>query len=288
MPNGIRLERVTFTRPAGNDTAMIWDRFNRDDYPSVAAMVQQGFPNIEQVMFVENDPETGLVRGQMAGGEFCANATRSLAYILMEGKSGLIDMDVSGSSSLIQVNVQGNDASLEIDLKSLGRSLIKNFASGQCAVDMGGIIHVVAFEGDALFNVINSISNIEQKKYYIRKLLSAEPYNQYPACGMMLARKRNTSEIEIDPFVYVRDTGTLYNETACASGSAAVAVICAFQQQQAIQNLNIQQPSCLWMRTNVAYRNGNFESVTVGGEISVFYDGELILAAAARDIQNAP
>jgi diaminopimelate epimerase len=82
----IKLNRVTFTRPAGNDTAIIWDQLDRGDYPYIASLIQRDFSNIEQVMFVETKSQTGLVHGQMAGGEFCANATRSLAYLLKKMK----------------------------------------------------------------------------------------------------------------------------------------------------------------------------------------------------------
>ena len=104
---------------------------------------------------------------------------------------------------------------------------------------------------------------------------------------MMLARQIDNSEIAMDPFVYVRETGTLYNETACASGSAAVAMMCAFQQKRAVQNLKILQPSGLYICADVAYENGSFQSVTVGGGIQVLYDGELILDIDAGEIRNA-
>lgn len=283
----IKLNRVTFTRPAGNDTAIIWDQLDRGDYPYIASLIQRDFSNIEQVMFVETKSQTGLVHGQMAGGEFCANATRSLAYLLKKDENGLIEMSVSGSSLPIKTNVQVNGASLKIPLKGLGTSFIKKFTNDQYAVDMDGIVHLICFEGDILFNNINSIKNIVEKKNYIKELISTEAYQNYPACGVILARKKDSLEIEIDPFVYVRKTGTLYNETSCASGSAAVAIICAFQQGCSIQNLKILQPSGLYMRADVVCNNNFFEGVRVGGDISILYDGEISLSTFAGGIQNA-
>jgi diaminopimelate epimerase len=282
----LKLERVSFVRPSGNDTAIVWDQIRRADHSYVASLIQQNFPWIEQVMFVEVNSETKVIYGQMAGGEFCANAVRSLAYLLTQGQSkGIIDLNVSGVDEPISAMLLENSVSIKIPLKSNAKSFIDGL-NNNYTVDLGGIIHIVSFEGDALFNQINSISDAAQRKMAVRMFLNAGTYINYPACGMMLVRRKNNFEMEVDPFVYVRDTGTLYNETACASGSAAIAIINAAQRKATVQNLRVFQPSGMVITVDVSYQNGNLESVTVGGEVSVLYDGKITLLCPVEVIQN--
>ncbi len=81
----ILLEKVTFVRPGGNDTAIVWDSVAREEQGDISKDIQRQYESIEQVMYVEHDDDN-QIRGQMAGGEFCGNATRSLGYLLLNVK----------------------------------------------------------------------------------------------------------------------------------------------------------------------------------------------------------
>ena len=85
-----RLQRVTIVRPGGNDTAIVWDDIPRDLQSRLAARLQTTYPGVEQVMFVEKDTANDRVKGQMAGGEFCGNATRCLLYTSSSPRDGLL------------------------------------------------------------------------------------------------------------------------------------------------------------------------------------------------------
>ena len=84
---------LTILNPGGNITALI------KGIPAsllqrklVNDAVMKRFPKVEQVGFYTFSPP----RLEMAGGEFCGNATRCTAYLLLGGKPGKIKIRVSG------------------------------------------------------------------------------------------------------------------------------------------------------------------------------------------------
>ena len=84
---------LTILNPGGNVTALI-DGIptSRSRRKQINDAVMKNFPNVEQVGFFDS----AAPRLEMAGGEFCGNATRCTAYLLLEGKPGKIKIRVSG------------------------------------------------------------------------------------------------------------------------------------------------------------------------------------------------
>jgi hypothetical protein len=50
-----KLQHVVIARPSGNDTALVFDDVNPRDYKDINTYIQNKNPEIEQVMFVDND-----------------------------------------------------------------------------------------------------------------------------------------------------------------------------------------------------------------------------------------
>jgi diaminopimelate epimerase len=93
---------LTILNPGGNITALIngipagrWRRRQIND------AVMKNFQNVEQVGFF--DP--AAVRLEMAGGEFCGNATRCAAYLTLKGKPGKTDISVSGTKQILRSRI---------------------------------------------------------------------------------------------------------------------------------------------------------------------------------------
>jgi diaminopimelate epimerase len=63
------------------------------------------FPRVEQVGFLDRQKR----KLEMAGGEFCGNATRCTAYLLLDGKPGKVRIRVSGASELLSAKIDRSD-----------------------------------------------------------------------------------------------------------------------------------------------------------------------------------
>lgn len=71
--------------------------------------------------------------------------------------------------------------------------------------------------------------------------------------------------VHITPYVFVRDTGTLYAETACAHGSIAVASVLG-------NDMSIIQPSGEALDVKTRHSNG-ITTAEVDGSMVVLWDG---------------
>lgn len=256
MPNlnKILLNNVTFVRPGGNDTAIIWDNVAREIQGDISTQIQGQFEPIEQVMFVERDGDT--VRGQMAGGEFCGNATRSLGYLLLEGKDGEITISVSGTTKPQTVMVKDQFSRTSIPI-------LNNLDCVQ--IDKDG--YQVMMDGIA-FQIMYKTASIN--KTAAMDILNRKGLSQrYPASGLILLNKINDNTYAIDPYVYVRNTGTLYYETGCGSGSTAVGLMLSKQLGQSLKDIEIRQPSGMSLYVSVDRNENEFLSASVNGPIEI-------------------
>lgn len=256
--NTILLEKVTFVRPGGNDTAIVWDDIAREQQGAVSRGIQSQYETIEQVMFVERKID-GSVRGQMAGGEFCGNATRSLGYLLLDGKDGEITLDVSGSNNAQKITVKDQFA----------RTSIPILNEMDCVqLDKDG--YQVMMDGIAFLIVEKSFFGKDIQKQTALDILNKKGLAmRYPASGLIILDRKNDNTYAIDPYVYVRDTGTLYYETGCGSGSTAVGLMLSKQSGKSLENVAIQQPSGMSLYVSVARNDREFISASVNGPIDI-------------------
>ena len=79
--------------PGGNDTALVLKKgYTPKEKIAINNAILENDKTIEQVGFVDSNYEPEL---QMAGGEFCGNATRSAAYYYLNGDCGEIKIKVN-------------------------------------------------------------------------------------------------------------------------------------------------------------------------------------------------
>jgi diaminopimelate epimerase len=212
--------------PGGNTTALVSDSFPRSQYGAIARAIIHSDPTIEQVGFLEPpaDSSRADLRLQMMGGEFCGNATRSAAYVAFK-KTGkqYVTVESSGVDYLVPGHVTEGSSSI-----ILPSSFVQGVKKTQEAtvVDLQGIRHVVFPVG----------FDAKQSK---EQLLQAHK-DDYPAVGIIFVSE-SQGLLSIDPFVWVRETDTFVHETACGSGSIAVAA--ALSKQTEDNTNRIVQPS---------------------------------------------
>ncbi len=210
--------------PGGNATALVEGDFPRAEYASIARKILSEDSRLEQVGFLEKpSAPSAHVRLQMMGGEFCGNAARSVAY-LWEKLHGInrVIMEVSGFDGLLTCDVGEETATLQLP----GHFFVQGSVHDDSAstVDLAGIRHVVSF-GDKKQN----IADIKQQ------------HADVPAVGVMHVTEAN-GILKMDPIVYVKATDTVYNETACGSGSIATA-IAAHLYRNFPKDIHIEQPT---------------------------------------------
>lgn len=170
----------------GNSTLLVWG------CPSCEKnkITKKYLGEVEQIGFVET--KNNLPFLNMMGGELCINGTIALAYKC--GSKGKLF-----TSGIINPVFYLNTKSITSISIIIGYQKIKN---------------IVLLEGIGYIYLKQKINN---KKQYLKDL--CQKYN-LPAFGIIYYEND-----KIIPFVYVRETDSLFKETACGSGSIAISIL---------------------------------------------------------------
>jgi diaminopimelate epimerase len=156
-------------------------------------------------------------RLEMAGGEFCGNASRAAAIMATNFQTGTAQLSVSGFDGEIMAQVKRiseekffvsanfPDMKYKVSDAETEGKLIK-------IVDLDGIVHVV-ING-------NLPENYEEFQRNLTKKLGLE---NRAAVGVIWYQKK-ANAVKISPVVWVRKIDSFFRETSCGSGSIAVAI----------------------------------------------------------------
>ena len=115
------MNEYEFLNPSGNITALVTKDVPRDKYQEISNKIMKNDPNIEQVGFLKKYSNS-VFRLEMAGLEFCGNASRAFACFLVKEKyvnTNTFEISVSGYDNLIECNVEkkGEEYYSTINLK---------------------------------------------------------------------------------------------------------------------------------------------------------------------------
>jgi diaminopimelate epimerase len=267
----MRLERVVVAYPSGNTTAIIlgqptgYDQKNINDRILCAWRSQYpNQPEIEQCCIVTQpqDPDV-IARVDMLGGEFCGNATRSAIWLLTGGlrRTGLVE--VSGVDRPLIFSVRDKEVILEMPLPRAGE-LVRR-------VDEGLLVQL-----EGIAQLVTSPRSDQTPRQLLGTLLKDDKYQltKQPAVGIS-AYDKETKQATF--CVWVRDIDTMFDETACGSGTSAIGVAQAWETGQAIA-LDVVQPSGETIRTEATVKPGMVDASFITGSVSILYDGPLELA----------
>lgn len=236
--------RFVKVNPVENMTLFVLDPVPREKQMNIANKLMD-YNNIhgEQVGFIER--EGSYIRLQMMGGEFCGNATRSLAALMVyneypniekTNKGYNVKLKTSGVEEIIECVVLPTDKKnsfwstvhmplpLAIEEYSIKyeSSLVKTIK-----VEFPGITHFIVDE-----------KVIEDKEKFYNKLKLEMDKNEYEAFGIMYYDYEKNF---LTPLVYVKTTDSLYWERSCASGTCALGVALSFEKNIPLSE-NISQP----------------------------------------------
>ena len=225
--------------PTKNITALATSPVSPERYREAAEKIMQKEPSCEQVGFVYRG-ENGDLCLDMAGGEFCGNASMSAAALFC-AKAGLLP----GQSREVSLRVSGADAAVPV------RVTAKSAADFACAVTMPQPTRIA--EERLSFNETTyslpvvyfpGIAHIIAPETLLPRGAAEEAIKGWCAdlnvkgLGLMLLSEEKQT---LTPLVYIPAAGTLFWESSCASGSAAVGAWLS-QRQNAPVTVSIRQP----------------------------------------------
>lgn len=243
--------------PAGNITLFVLDPVPVGDRAGIAARIM-ALPgsDAEQVGFVCPPVTGGAGRMEMAGGEFCGNATRAFGMLMSQRLGGVprVLVEVSGCEAPVSVDVDWSAGTARAQMP-LPRSVRRVEVDGHpgTLVDLGGIAHLV-------------VEDVPPGLEFFQK---AEPlFGTFPeadACGVIFLDARKGT---MTPLVKVPAAGTLVWEGSCGSGSLAAA---AAQSRSAHDGPFVRtyvQPAGT-VEASVIRQGGKTVSAWIGGPVSL-------------------
>lgn len=258
------------SRPGGNDTALFLGLpTSIGQRKAINDAIMGVYPNVEQVGFVNLNPQDPEL--QMAGGEFCGNATRATAWQVLKGQKGDIEIKVSGVDRKLKAGVTADgEAYAQMPVYPDPAKIIPDSEKpGNYTVEMEGITHYIDFDTSQIDGL-----TLEQIKKQAFGKIKERGLDKYSAAGIMYTEKTDNGVI-ITPVVYVRDIDTLFYETACGSGTAALGLATALETGASVDKLPVIQPSGLPIKISVSYENGAIGYSQIEGPIEDLVGGTL-------------
>lgn len=296
--------------PSGNTTILISN-------PHIAAPLRAPIANMlmhplhlqaEQVAYVDMHAKPPHIT--MMGGEFCGNACRSLAAILamelktqgsQDGKNFEGSMLSSGTDAPVAYRVyQADDGTMNAAIRMPNATMpavsyVKINNKNAPIVHLDGIDHLLLDETD---HPQSAEHNTAQASTAAREILDQCGLLQSVAAGCIWYQHDiATGACSITPFVHVRETQSLYAETACGSGTLAMALYLAGMTQGATpQNestvtLHVLQPSGMTITATCTQhaspnRNAPHAEAHIEAHIEAWIGGEVTCIAKGLTMVN--
>lgn len=270
------LKRVVIGYPSGNTTAVIFDQIDQFpdlDRKQLNSDVMKAFKRdnpdkseVEQCCFVAGPKDPRAVcRVEMLGGEFCGNATRTVAWLVAGGRDyeGLIE--VSGVDRPLNFSVKDGIVGVEMPLPKDGE-LVREVPEGSL-VALDGISQLVVTDPEK--------RRSRSARELLSTLLTENKYGlaDLPAVGVSYFDKQTG---KADFCVWVNAVDTIFDETACGSGTSAIGIAVS-KQQGASATLEVVQPSGEAITSMARFEDGKVVESRIAGRVSVLQDGALKL-----------
>lgn len=193
---------------------------------------------------------------EMAGGEFCGNASRAAAVMFSKLRGAdNVEFTVSGFKGLVSATVdRRSDNEYYVLCRFLGMSVgvypVEGHEQTINIVDLGGIVHVVV---ESRFPAQAEI--YRETHHHLTEELSLR---ERDAVGVVWIERKDDS-VAIHPVVWVRSIDTFFYESSCGSGTIAACAVTGVS--------DIIQPTGKIIRAEV---DGDF--VTLESDMEVIHD----------------
>lgn len=267
--------------PGGNTTVLVTSPLISKSYERAkfAKIILEKYPDAEQVGFINLN--SVYPRLDMMGGEFCGNASRSLAALLaIKGDKRLVgkgewqegEISVSGVDRNLQFKVLRRedrvDSWVEMPIQP-DDDCVKQVKNGLAVVCLDGITHILLDQ-----NIFPFPDNYKEAAEKIRLDMNLD---NKEAVGCIWYRCEK-DRWQIRPVVWVRGTNSTYYETACGSGTIALGLYLAKEEKRTVK-CEIGQPSGKIISVSVQYNPvlHRFAEAWIGGEVNIISYGNLLI-----------
>ena len=246
--------------PAGNITIFVLNPPAGKIEREAAARALLADPGLkaEQVGFVLPPAESGgLWRLEMAGGEFCGNASRSFG-LLVAAKMGLFGrhnlmIETSGMTRPLPVHIDTETGIAEIEMPGpMAQTEMALEGRRYPVYEFEGITHVIA-------------ENVHPDESAARAIITALDNDRFAAAGVMFYDSRKCF---MRPVVWTRELDALVWESSCGSGSAALGIWAARDTKDAELEIDLEQPGGV-IRVYVIKRAGTIMRLSIGGKVTL-------------------
>ena len=256
--------RYALLNPSGNRTALVLDPVPAAGRNRITAAL---IDRCEQVGYLMPPSVPGVLgRLQMMGGEFCGNASMAAAAFLLRSELKVSEtrdvlLEVSGAEKPVFCRIcREKDGWLGTVEMPLIQEILEVSVDGEAltAVRLPGILHLID---------LRSGRTRAASEALLRKAAEIFPD---PALGLLQWRE---AEGKMIPLVFVRESGTLVWESACGSGSTALAGWIALQSGQSMEQ-SISQPGGV-LRVRAELREGQLHRLLLTGRVVLEETGVL-------------
>lgn len=269
------------TNPTENMTVFILDQVSRDEYVDIANKIMNyNNINAEQVGFVEKPTYPNgeaCAKLHMMGGEFCGNATRALAAVMVDRHQ----CKYNYSDNKIHVKLEVSGAG-----KSISCEVIPNFEEGKFISGVEMPLHemiydykieydaehykgtMVEFQG--IMHLIIELDDNVSKEEFFEKVKEDFTDKEYDALGIMFLNKKDYSMV---PLVYVKATGSLIWERGCGSGATAMGIAVSYEQKKEV-DITIKQPGGE-LQVTTKWDGNDVTKVFLNGDVEIVAEGVL-------------
>ncbi len=262
--------------PAQNMTILILDQIPRSEYMAISRKLMD-YKNLyaEQVGFVERRTDGCGTRLEMMGGEFCGNATRSLAALMVY--KGLPNIERDKDIHIVSLEVSGIEGVLRCEVKKTEREniyssrvnmpkpiSIEEFYMDNETSTYEGIR--VDFPGISHFIVDDNL--IDDREYFYSLVKREMDKSEYEAFGIMYYDYEREF---MTPLVYVKATDSLLWEKSCGSGTSALGAALSYKMDSSIDRV-IRQPGGE-LEVSVLWIEGSVSNISLDGLVEIVAEG---------------
>lgn len=249
--------KIAFYDPCGNITALVETPLAAEQRQALAEeLLQREELHIEQIGFLCPPRGDGLVRVELAGGEFCGNSLRcaALHYVQSGGLRGqhIVPVEVSGAEQCVPVAVNSfsRNARAVMPLpRRYYQAIIEDMPAYVC--DFGSLVNIV-------------LPDEYPEQETVDMLLQYAVVHFHAAAVALIFLPPDAPAI--CPVVYVPALGSLVFETGCACGAMAASVYAVSQRGNGNYHFEWQQMGGI-MPVELKKRGGRIEKLTLSGVI---------------------
>ncbi len=232
--------------PNHNITLLVETEVEVSRQKDIAISLMKKEKDVEQVGYIYRDGQ-GDIALRMAGGEFCGNATMSVAAYHLEKRketTGIVKVHIMDDDTIIDVKANLDDKGIWETEETLYSNKIerKNFDTYNRLpiVFFDSISHIIIEEKALIKDLCESKKAEDLIKKWAREIDTR-------ALGIMFYDREDS---KLTPLVYVKDIETLFWERSCASGTVATGLYIAYNIKDTIDETFVEPGGILRVKAD--------------------------------------